>query len=176
MASVDTTKPQEGQPQQFDILPTDNYIMKIVDSRRVEDTFNPRDDGTLPEQLLITWEVERLSEDQDDEEIAMGTRVFQRLNPWYGITKKGAPSKYKQFVDGLIDQGLLEPQFDDEEDLVGIVQRVNVEKYIKTMGSNKGQPGNRVLNVMPLKTRKPKPAQQQRPVAVPELDDDELGF
>ncbi len=178
MAQVDTTKPQEAAGEQYDILPTDVYVMKIAESKREEDTFNTNKDGSHPIKLLIVWELERLTDEQD-ENIAIGTRVYQRLNPWYGITRDGAPSKYKTFVDNLIQQGLVEPLFDDETDLVGIVQRVSVEQYTKTMGTNKGQPGNRVVSVMPLRGKKATQPPRRTAVATtpaPQTDDDELGF
>jgi hypothetical protein len=176
MATVDTTKPQESQAQQYDVLPTDVYVMKIADAKREEDTFNSNKDGSHPIKLVITWEVDRLTEEQDESEVAVGTRVYQRMAPWYGITKDGAPSKYKAFVDGLLQQGLIEPVFDDEADLVGLVQRVSIEQYTKTMGANAGQPGNRVVSVMPLKRGKKAPTPPRQPAAAVLDDDSDLPF
>jgi hypothetical protein len=123
--------------------------MQVVEAKIEEDQFaDPDENGVRPEKLVVVWEAE-LDEDQLEAGATEGTRIYQRFNPYYGETKRG-PSKFKQFVDGLMDQDLIPPVFNCEQ-LVGIKQRCVVEKYTKTMGTNKGQPGNRITSVLPLK-------------------------
>jgi len=160
---IDRTKPQTSSGGgEYELLETDVYEMKIVEAKLEDDTYNPREDGSFPTKLVITWE-----------EPESGTRVWQRFNPYYGTTKDGAPSKFMAFVDLLADQGLLNDQFDVETDLVGIRQRVSVEKYIKSMGPNKGKPGNRVTAVLPLK---PHRAGRPAPKTAQPIDDDPIPF
>lgn len=162
------------------VLPSDVYRMKIKKADIQEDTFaEPRDDGSQPDQLVLCWEVSTASADQD--ESVVGLSVWQRMAPWYGVTKRG-PSKFKVFIDSLVDQGILENLNLEEMDttqLEGIEQRVTVEEYLKTMGQNKGQPGNKVVAIMPLIAKKatPKPTRPtSRNVPQPVEDESEIPF
>lgn len=152
-----------GSSESRAILPTDFYRMKIIEAKLEEDQFADKNkDGSQPIKLVLTWEVSALTEEQQEDAAAAdedwsSVRIWQRLNPYYGTVKEGGPSKFKAFLDGLLGQGLLagfnEEAFDIES-LVGIEQRVSVEKYTKTMGVNAGQPGNKIVAIAPL--RKPK--------------------
>lgn len=143
----------------FEILPTDIYRMKIAKADIQQDQFaEPDENGDRPDQLVLCWEVSQVIGEQD--EGVVGLSVWQRMAPWYGVGKRG-PSKFKAFVDGLIAQNLLSADFDpdnmDTDWFVGVEQRVNVEEYTKTMGMNKGQPGNRIVNILPLVAAKKAP-------------------
>lgn len=184
-----TVNIKEGQRNgntEFKLLETDVYFMKIVEPKLEENRFaEPSDDGTLPLQLTLRWEVTRVTDEQDDD--LVGNAVWQRLAPWYGVTRKGAPSQFKTLIDTLLEQDLL-PDFDpdadefDIETLSGIEQRVSVEKYIKTKGQNVGQPGNRVVTVMPLRrAKKAAPVEKatpavKKPIRVGVVEDEELPF
>lgn len=167
-----------GSSEARAILPTDIYRMKIVEAKLEEDTFaQPNRDGTKPLKIAVTWEVSALTEEQQDaareaDEDWGKVRVWQRLNPYYGDVKDGGPSRFKAFIDGLRQQELLSG-FNEEafalESLIGIEQRVSIEYYLKTMGVNAGQPGNKVLSVAPLRKSKPKAA----PVAEVAVDANE---
>lgn len=160
---------------EFELLETDVYRMKIADAKLEEDQFaDATADGHRPIKIVIRWEVTEAGEDQD--EGCVGNAVWQRFNPYYGDVRDGGPSKFKAFIDGLREQGLL-PGFDpsafDTALLVGVEQRVSVENYVKTMGKNAGQNGNKVLMVMPLKRAKKKAA----PVAPPaSMEEEDLPF
>lgn len=143
------------------IIPTDIYRMKIIEAKMEDDKFNPNKDGTFPQKLVLTWEMSVLTEEQqeaadDAEEDWSNVRVWSRFAPYYGTVKAGGPSKFKAFIDSLVDQGLLELNLDafDVEDLIDIEQRVSVERYIKTMGQNAGQPGNKAIAYAPVRTKK----------------------
>jgi hypothetical protein len=159
--TIDRTKPQSSGNGDgtFELLETDVYVMEIKSAKLEEDQFGEPDDaGNKPIKLVLRWE---------DEE--SGNAVWQRFAPYYGTKRDGTPSKFMAFIDSLAEQGLLPDQFDMEEDLPGIRQRVSVEKYIKTMGANKGQPGNKVIAVMTLKRKvTPKSA---KAAPVPATDD-----
>jgi hypothetical protein len=149
----------------FELLPTDVYRMKIKKAEIRPNTFaEPLEDGTQPDQLALIWEVSETIGDQD--EGVVGLSVWQNLAPWYGTGKRG-PSKFKILMDSLMSQGLLpnDTDFDafDTDVLIDIEQRISVEEYTKTMGQNKGQLGNRIVTVMPLKAMK-KQAPTNRPV------------
>jgi hypothetical protein len=156
MPVINTQSRQGGGSGDFKLLETDVYRCKIVSATIEEDQYaEPLNDGTKPLRLVLRWEVSEVSEEQDEE--AVGCAVWQRLNPWYGTTRDGGPSRFKAFIDGLREQNMLsvfDPNAFDIDALVGIEQRVNVEKYAKTMGPNAGKPGNKVVAVMPL--RRPK--------------------
>ena len=148
----------------FELLPTDVYRMQIKKADIRPNTFaEPLEDGTQPDQLALVWEVSEANADQDDG--VVGLSVWQNLAPWYGTGKRG-PSKFKILMDSLMSQGLLpaDSDFDqfDTDLLIGIEQKVSVEEYTKTMGQNKGQLGNRIVTVMPLK-----PMKKQAPAAAP---------
>lgn len=158
----------------FDLLPTDIYRMKIVKADIQQNTFaEKKEDDTYPDRLVLCWEVSQVLGDQD--EGVIGLSVWQRMAPWYGDTRRG-PSKFKTFIDSLIEQKLLNDDFDsndmDTDWFVGMEQRVNVELYVKTMGANKGNDGNRVVSVMslvpqrkaPIKAGPATPATAPRPV------------
>lgn len=173
MARMINLKGQNGgNGGDFQLLETDIYKAKIAEAAIEEDRFaEPNKDGSKPTKLLIRWEVTEANEEQDDG--VVGCAVWQRLNPWYGTTRDGGPSKFKAFLDSLRDQGLL-PEFDDEFDLdmlPGIEQRISVEKYTKTMGNNAGQPGNKVLSVAPLRRAKKAKVVQAVPAGVVEEED-----
>jgi len=153
-----------GSGDERPVLPTDIYRMKIIEAKLEDDTFaKPDRDGVLPQKIAITWEMSILTEEQQEAADEAGedwstVRVWTRFNPYYGTVKAGGPSKFKAFLDSLQAQGLL-PDFDveafDVESLVDIEQRVSVERYIKTMGVNAGQPGNKAIAFAPVKAKKP---------------------
>lgn len=148
-----------NQPQQRDgdgewtPLATGQYLMQIAEAKIAPSKF-ANDEGKFPEQLSITWKLAEWTQDYAEAGYQEGQKVFQQFNPWYGESKKG-PSKFKMFIDPLIAEELIPPQFEiaeldmpaTEGDLIGITRRVMVELYAKTMGANKGQPGNKVLAV-----------------------------
>lgn len=147
-----------AQSGDFKLLNTDVYRAKIAEAKIEEDRFGePQSDGSLPLQLVVRWEVTEVTDEQDDE--CVGCAVWQRINPWYGITRAGPPSKFKTFIDALREQGLVadfDPTAFDPSILDGIEQRISVEKYTKGKGQNAGQPGNKVTAVLPLRTKKAK--------------------
>lgn len=147
----DTTAPGAQTGQAYEVLPTGEYTMKIADARVEADELygKPDANGEYPKKLVLKWETHRLTPEQEQAGIGLGEPVWQRFNTYYGTVKDGSPSKFKSFVDGLIKQGVLPPKF-KASDFEGIVQRVSVEEYTKTMGPNTGKPGNRVAAVAPL--------------------------
>lgn len=155
---------------EFKLLETDVYRAKIADATLEEDQYAELSrDGTKPIRLVLRWEVTQATEDQDIE--CEGCAVWQRFNPYYGTVREGGPSKFKAFIDSLRDQGMLEgfdPNAFDTDTLVGLEQRVSVEKYEKTMGPNVGKPGNKVVGVLPLK-RKAKNG-KNAPVVIEDAD------
>lgn len=161
MAKFDTTQttPRDGE-NEWTPLSTGQYVMQIAAAKIAPSPF-ANDDGEFPDRLSITWKLAEWNDEYAEAGYQEGQKVFQQFNPWYGESKKGA-SKFKQFIDPLIQEGLIPAQFEiaegdtdeTEGDLVGITRRVMVENYLKTMGANKGQPGNRVLAVTAPRTVK----------------------
>jgi hypothetical protein len=145
------------------VLPADNYRMKIVAAEMRENKLEkPDENGVFPQSLSITWEVTALTDEQQEtaderEEEWTGVRVWQDFNPYYKITRAGTPSKFKAFIDVLVDQGLI-PDFNpvmfNTDSLIGIEQKVLLRVHIRTQGANIGKPINKVVEVGPLK-RKP---------------------
>jgi hypothetical protein len=185
MTAYDTTRGGKGGGT-FELLETDVYRCKIKRATIEQDTYGEPDEaGNYPDKLVLIWEVSAASEEQPEEVI--GLSVWQRLVPWYGTGKRG-PSQFKTLMDSLAGQALIaefDPAAFDPESLVGVEQRVSVEKYIKTMGPNAGQPGNKVKQVLPIRRAKaaapaakpasapkaaaaPAPARRNAPVAVAE--------
>jgi hypothetical protein len=188
MPVINTQDRKGGSTSDFVLLPSDVYRMKVTKAVVEENRFaEPNKDGTKPQQLVLTWEITTLTEEQQDAATEAGqdwntAAVWQRLNPYYGPVRDGGVSKFKAFIDSLRDQGYLEgfdPQAFDIDDLLGIEQRVNVEMYLKSQGENAGKPGNKVVSILPLKRGKTNgktPAKNQ-PVAVgAEEDNSDLPF
>lgn len=184
MAVINTQARTGSGNGTMQLLESDVYYMTIKRAVIEEDQFaDPRKDGSRPEKLVLTWEVSRVTDEQDD--ACIGLAVWQRINPYYGTIREGGPSNFKAFIDGLRDQGLL-PDFDpvsfDTDSLIGIEQRVSVEKYAKTMGANTGQPGNRVKQIMPITRRKnapkppPAPKNTPQPIDAEEIDESQIPF
>ena len=174
-----------GSSKDFVLLPSDIYRMKVTKATVEENRFaDPKPDGSKPLQIVLTWEMTVLTDEQRDASDEAGedwdtAAVWQRLNPYYGPVRDGGVSKFQAFIDMLREQGYLEnfdPDAFDPESLLGIEQRVNVERYYKSMGENAGKPGNKVVNVLALKRpKKAKEAAPTRnvPIAVPAGDIDE---
>lgn len=174
----DTTKSSKSDTP-FELLETDIYRMEIKKAEIAPNTFaEPDDAGNYPDQLLIVWECYEATPDQDD--ACVGRAVFQRMTPWYGTGRRG-DSQFKVLIDSLNEQaeslGIepIDPTDFDPLALVGIRQRVNVENYIKSMGKNKGDNGNRVVGKpMPIKrttkaqVKPAAPARKNAPQAVDE--------
>jgi len=175
---IDTQQRRGGSSTgDFKLLETDVYRAKIAEAKIEEDRFGePLNDGSLPLQLVVRWEVTEVTDEQDEESV--GCAVWQRLNPWYGITRAGPPSKFKAFIDALQAQGLI-PDFNpnafDPSILDEIEQRISVEKYIKGKGTNAGQPGNKVTAILPMKSARQRRDDQRavknpiEPIDVPVL-------
>jgi hypothetical protein len=164
----------------YSLLETDVYRMVIKKAEIEADQYaEPDEQGNYPDKLVLTWEVYEATDEQDPG--VVGLSVWQRMPPWYGTGKRG-PSAFKTLVDSLVEQEVIadfDPDNFDTDLLVGVKQRVNVEKYKKTMGPNTGQDGNRIVGKpMPISRRKPAAplAQGARrrnvPVAVAEGDED----
>jgi len=177
----DTTAPLP-ESTTYEVLPTDIYTMKITEAALEEDKFaEPQRDGTKPMKLVLTWEIHKLTPEQEEAGIRAGEKVWHRLNPFYGLVKAGGPSKFKAFADSLIEQGLIPPKF-GPGDLVGVIQRVSIEEYIKTMGQNAGSPGNRVTSVASLTRARrsvptqPVPSRPVTPMTETEVVEAELPF
>jgi hypothetical protein len=156
MAVFDTTAPQEPTTQDWTPLATGEYVMKIADATIAPSQF-PDENGEFPEQLTVVWELDEWREEFDDAGYFKGQRVYQRMKPTLRPSSKG-PSNLAKIATPLIEAGLIPPKF-EEGDLIGHRMKVLVENYPKTMGPNKGKPGNKVLTVSPIKQalRKPKP-------------------
>lgn len=145
---INRNEPQVSEGKEFELLETDVYVMEIKSATIEPDQYSPRDDGTYEDKLVLVWE-----------DTESGLSVWQRMKPWYGVTRAGAPSKFKEFIDSLAEQGMIGDEFDPEKDLPGIKQRVHVEKYTKTMGPNAGKFGNKVVSVLPLESKRKGKAQ-----------------
>lgn len=171
---INTQGRSGGSSKEFKLLESDVYRCKIVSSIMEEDQFaEPNRDGTKPLKLVLRWEVTEATDEQDDD--VVGCAVWQRFNPFYGTVREGGPSKFKAFIDLLREQGFLPnfiPNDFETDDLIDIEQRVNIEKYAKSMGVNAGQPGNRVASVLPLKRKKAQGKNVPQPVE--ELEDADL--
>jgi hypothetical protein len=180
MAVINTRERRGNGTGESIIIPSDVYRMKITSAAIEEDQYaEPYNDGTKPEKLVLCWEVSQVTDEQED--IFLNAKVWQRFNPWYGTVKAGGPSNFKAFIDKLVEQGLItfDPDNFDTDALVGIEQKCSVEEYTKTMGVNKGQPGNKITQVMPLTRKKTAaPAPKPQPVHnVPQpIDEEELAF
>lgn len=180
MAPINTTARRNATTSSdFVILPSDVYRMKIAKAVIEENRFGEvQADGTKPLQLVITWEVTTLSEEQADAaadaaEAWVGAAVWQRINPYYGPVRDGGVSRFKSFVDNLRAQGYLtdfNPEMFDPESLVGIEQKVTVEEYIKSQGDNKGSPGNKVVSVLPIKTARVRREEQRKAAEAEPVD------
>ncbi len=174
MAPINTTARRNATTaSDFVILPSDVYRMRIAKAVVDENRFGEvQADGTKPLQLVLTWEVTTLTEEQADAaadaaEAWVGAAVWQRLNPYYGPVRDGGVSRFQSFIDNLRAQGFL-ADFDaamfDPESLVGIEQKVTVEQYIKSQGDNTGKPGNKVMSVLPIKTARARREEQRKAV------------
>lgn len=158
MPKYDTSAPQESTTQEWHPLETGEYTMKIAGAKVAPSIFED-EDGNHREELTLTWELAEWTPEYDDASYQPGQKVFQRMPPWYGVSKTRGDSKFKQFIDQLRKDNLIPTEFwiagaedaDNQGDLIGITRRVMVEKYIKQQGKNAGQPGNRVLAISPLK-------------------------
>lgn len=177
---------KNGTGEERPILPTDSYRMKVIDAKIEENNLaKPNRDGSKPLDVVITWEITVLTDEQREVAEERGedwdtVRVWQRLNPYYGDVKDGGPSKFKAFIDLLRKQGHLQNfslEAFDVETLVGIEQKVSVLEHIKTMGPNAGKPGNKVAGVAPLRKARNTPQPVTAPQATaPALADDEELF
>jgi len=107
----------------------------------------------------LTLEITTLTEEQQEAADEAGeewdtVRIWHRFKPYYGTVKAGGPSKFKEFLDNLVEWGLL-PRLNldafDVESLVGIELRCSVLQYLKTMGENAGKPGNKITAFAPVR-------------------------
>ena len=163
---------------EYEPLPEDIYVMKIREADITISAFKDEKTGEDQQQLALTWEISRLTEEQREADVDDSRWVRQWFSLFYGETKKG-PSKIKTFIDSLRSQGFLE-EFDeatreiDSDWFLGIEQRV-------TVGVNaKGY--NTVVMVSPLRKKGPAAAKnapqriEQAPVKAakrPEPDEDD---
>ena len=163
-------------------LPTGLYRVKCVESSLKDDPFaKPNKDGSLPQKITTVWEVTQLTQEQveaaeEAEEEWAGVRLWKDFKIFYGMTKEGAASQLKEFIDSLRAQGYLEDFDPDAPDinldtLVGIEQKANVLKYKKAQGPNVGQWGNKIGNFEPLKV-----AKKAKNGPAPRLKEDEEVF
>lgn len=149
------------------VLPTDSYRMKIIDAKLEDDTFaKPNHDGSLPQKFVLTFEITTLTEEQQEAASEAGqewdeVRIWHRFNPYYGEVREGGPSKFKEFLDNLMRWDLVSVDLTafDITSLVGIELKCSVVEYLKTMGANKGQPGNKITGFAAIKGKRRNVAQ-----------------
>lgn len=167
-------KTQNSSTTQYEALPADTYLMRIRDARITQSSFKDDRTGDPNLQMEITWEVVRLTPEQEEAGADPNRWVKQWLGFYYGQTKNG-PSKFKALLDDLRAQGHLE-EFDessgefDPDWLVGIEQRV----LLTVSGS-----WNRVVGVSaPLKSKKGGKAEPKRnaPQPIDEREEAILGL
>lgn len=167
-----------GSTQERAILPTDSYRMKCIESKLEDDTYSkPNRDGTLPQKIALTFEVTTLTDEQEDLATERGeewdkVRIWHRFNPFYGDVRAGGPSKFKAFLDNLATWSLLNLNIEafDPASLEGIELKCSVEEYIKTMGTNAGQPGNKITAFAPVRLKGAKaPRNTPQPVNVADV-------
>lgn len=143
---------------QYEPLPADTYLMKVREAKVTESRFVNEKSGENDLQVEITWEIVKLTTEQEEAGADPKRWVKQWVGFYYGETKNG-PSKFKALIDGLCSQGLLE-EFDaasgefDPDWLLGIEQRV----LLTVSGS-----WNKVVGVSaPLKSKKASKAEPKR--------------
>jgi hypothetical protein len=165
---------KSSAPEELGNFPADTYHCKIKSVELKESIYEDRD-GTKKQQLQITWEVSRLTAEQEEEGLQLGKWFTQWISLYIGVKKDGKPSVLKAFLDSLEDQGLIpEGEELDIEKLVGIEQRVQV-------GEPNERGYNKVVNVAPLRRRKteqaaPKAAPVKKNAPAPVDDEDEELF
>jgi len=143
--------------------------MKINAASIEDDRFAQTDrDGKLPQNIVLVWEVARLTPDQASAGIMVGERIWQRMRAHFGNKQDGTPSRFLAFIQSLVAQQLLADGQFTLTDLVGIEQRVIVEEFTKTLGANAGQIGTRISSVEPVTL--PRRAVPQTPSNQDELD------
>jgi hypothetical protein len=188
MPSFNRNHTEQSDAGEWTPLPTGEYVMICADAKIAPSPFESTDrPGEHDDELTLRWELapDALTPDLEALGIQAKQAVFERMRPWYGTGKRG-DSKFKARIDSYAAQGLVGDDVwiagpedaGNQGDLVGIKQRVMVERYTKTMGANKGQPGNRVLAVAPMRngstpaasTPQPATAAQSRAVTAPAAD------
>jgi hypothetical protein len=139
----------------------EEVILTIIDAKIEENKYaDPEPDGTLPEQLCITWELQDadITRRQKKAGITGGKRIWQRLGLYYYVRENGLPTAFKDTIDNLEgyenEEGIAfafdSATFEDNvEDLIGIKAPCVVEQYAKKMGPNKGEIANRIIKVKP---------------------------
>lgn len=146
------------------VLPTDIYRMKCIEAKMQDNTFEkPNKDGTMPQQIVLTFEMAQLTDDQQEameeaDEDWSAVRIWHRFAPYYGDVKAGGPSKLKEFLDNLVAWGLI-PTLDmetgfDLETLTTVELKCSVLQYAKTMGENAGKPGNKITGFAAVRAAK----------------------
>lgn len=160
------------------ILPSETYRMRIIEAVVQEDNFGkPDKDGKRPEQVVLTFEMSVLTDEQQDIAEEKGedwstVRIWHRFAFFYGTVKAGGPSKLKEFLDNLVTWGLI-PALDLEAfeltSLVGVELKCIVAEYKKTMGENVGQPGNKITGFAAVRTRGAKARNVPTPVDVSDV-------
>jgi hypothetical protein len=162
--AMDLTQPTpRTSSQDRPVLPTDSYRMKIIDAKLEDDTFatERNKDGSLPQKFALTFEITTLTEEQQEAATEADqdwdtVRIWHRFNPFYGDVREGGPSRFKEFLDNLIDWHLasVDLRAFDIACLVGIELKCSVIEYKKTMGPNKGQKGNKITGFAPIKAKR----------------------
>jgi len=143
---------------QYEPLPDDTFLMRIREAKVTESRFVNEKSGENDLQVEITWEIVKLTAEQEEAGADPKRLVKQWVGFYYGGTKNG-PSKFKALIDSLRRKGLLE-EFDessgefDPDWLLGIEQRV----LLTASGS-----WNKVVGVSaPLKSKKAAKAEPKR--------------
>lgn len=132
----------------YEPLPMDTYYMRVREADITLSSFKDKD-GNDQHQLMLCWEISRLTAEQQEAEVDEDRWVRQWLSLYYGETKNG-PSKLKAFIDGLRGQGLLD-EFDPESGEIDSDWFIGIEQKV-ALGT-KGN-FNNVVAVGPLKAAK----------------------
>lgn len=144
------------------IIPSDTYRMRCIEADVQEDNFaKPDRDGHRPEQVVLTFEMSVLTDEQQEIADERGeewdtVRVWHRFAFFYGDVKAGGPSKFKEFLDNLVTWSLISTinlEAFELTSLVGIELKCVVTEYKKTMGDNAGKPGNKITGFAPVRVK-----------------------
>ena len=162
------------------LLPDDEvFVLTINDAKiEVDEYAKPEADGTKPEKLVITWELEAedITRKQKRMGVEAGKRIWQRLALFYYVKEDGMPTQLKAVLDaldgrengeGLIFTVDVAALYEDPGMLVGIKAPCRVEQYAKTKGARKGEFDNRIAKVRTFEEEEGEDEEAPAPAAAP---------
>jgi hypothetical protein len=143
-----------------------SYACVLEDMKVVESKFKDDKDGEQKYQVQVTWKVNQLTAEQQDEGLEPGKWFTQWVSLYYGVKKDGTPSALKALFDSIAEDigwDLSDGEELDLDEFITAALEHGIKRQVLVTGPNDKGYFKVVSAERPRSKRKAQPAAQAEP-------------